>query len=430
MNVKRGALEKGNRYLKVTVLLAALISIGIFFGAGYLMEQTDYSIYDAGKILKRHTTVMLEGEDIEIVNAERGYFAVRDEEGPRDEFRIVNLEGETLAKIPGYGMTPWGGYMITWGGDGTWVLDRETMKYTSIDLTSIEMVHESGYLSGLRRAEGEQDAYVILDEAGDLLYKSDEYFQLAGEEGCLVQRDKRNGVIDFRTGQVLYQPKEGEWIVDGKDGLWLAGFDSKDPYYYLLDENFQPVFGGRIFQSVVRKGNLTCGMTWEDGESRQSEARVCVLDRQGNVLYEGAEGESLMGCVEGAGGETIVIVRQDETDVYRYLTPKAQGMEQIAETRGMVCYMDFADGYGVCCKYEDRLLQEVRSIAIHVSDGDPREDSSKEGGFRWTYVDRDMRPVMEFAVKRASFSEDGYAVVQSGDKAVLIDLMKRGDVIG
>ena len=409
------------RFLAAALTIAACI---YFLVSGYSADLAIPSeeIY---KALEGKAEILIDftekHQTIEIVNGEKGYFAVKE----NGAYIIIDKNGRKLLDTevgaweePQYA----GDYFMTCGSMHTALVHRETLELKIFDLDNASL-HSSGkYLLG------EWDGWKIIDtETGTVIYESSDKLHLPQKEGYVIEQPEKglHRIINLRTGKTEFEAEKGQEIWQGSDEFWTV----KDGQCsFVLDADYQIALGGRLFRSVSLEDGLVIGSAIEksgiddlekysdDGMFIEPDLRV--YNREGEEVYW--LNPINTGYLGNVGRMLVCQNLQDDSFIYRTIGQNGLGYETGSE---YYCYLpedgNPADGY-------------IPAYQMTFRDQDPMPPSAepnqnKAAKYRWTYLDENLQPVTDFVFHGASMADNGYAVVYNEDGyAALIDLQQRG----
>lgn len=409
------------RFMAVSVVIAA----GIYFlAAGYSADLAIPSeeIY---KALEGKAEIVIDftekHQTIEIVNGEKGYFAVKE----NGAYIIIDKNGRKLLDTEvGAWEAPQhaGDYFLTCGSMHTALVHRETLELKIFDLDNASL-HSSGkYLLG------DWDGWKIIDtETGTVIYESPDKLHLPQKEGYVIEQPEKgpHRIINLRTGKTEFEAEKGQEIWQGSDDFWTV----KDGQCsFVLDADYQIALGGRLFRSVSLEDGLVIGSAIEksgiedlekysdDGMFIEPDLRV--YNREGEEVYW--LNPINTGYLGNVGRMLVCQNLQDDSFIYRTIGQNGLEYETGSE---YYCYLPEdgspADGY-------------IPAYQMTFRDQDPMHPSAgpnqnKAAKYRWTYLDENLKPVTDFVFHGASMADNGYAVVYNEDGyAALIDLQQRG----
>jgi len=426
------------------IFLIALIAVLVIAAAAFMLAGKS----DVGKPLDAGTAAeVLEGKaeilldfgtwaEIEIINGEKGYFAVR--EGSKDPdrksnkpYKIVDAEGNILLEPKMNQFDEPAGDYIMMNNGGKWnVLNRQTLEVTETGLLEAS-VHRSGrYVSGRAVREAgsdyeDQDWYVISLEDGSVLYEGRNPLTLPYHEGYVMEAVAGglpgNTIISLETGETVFEAGMQESVADDTDGYWLVW--SRWGLKYFLDENFQPAFGGQLFLNATLYDGLAFGQWIEDGmytnvsqlPQENGLPPVGALDvsiRAFNKEYE--ERWNYMDApAEWIGNfENYLCVWDAKNQLYEYVDLRQNDYGPASFAEGYLCFKDNDDGYMLACAETVRSDKPIKPDTA-------LSDYFKED-YRWGYVDTEEEVFIDFGLLGASLSENGYAVVENEEGQVAL----------
>ena len=115
----------------------------------------------------------------------------------------------------------------------------------------------------------------------------------------------------------------------------------------------------------------------------------------------------------------MLVIQHMQDDSFIYRTIGQEGLESEVISGDFYYYTDeelFIPAYQMTFQDQDPM----RAAA--------EPNLNKASKYRWTYLDENLEPVMDFVFHGASMADNGYAVVYNEDGyAALIDLQQRGE---
>ncbi len=359
--------------------------------------------------------------DIQIVNGEKGYFAVKE----NGAYIIIDKKGQKLLDTE---VSAWeapqhaGDYFLTCGSMHTALVHRETLQLQIFELDYASL-HSSGkYLLG------EWDGWKVIDtETGNVIYESPHELVWPQKEGYVIEfaAEEPHRIINLQTGTVEFEADKDQIIADGNDDFWLI---SEGTCRFALDADYQFHNDWPLFREASLGDGVVIGAAIEDATAADlkeycEDGMYVVPDIRAfngkgeevywlnpiNIRYLGSVGNTLV--TQNTKGGTFTyhtvgpegVISERITKYYSYLP--ADGSH--------------AEGYVLAYKPAIRDLEPMKASAV--------PDLERARGYRWTYLNENLEPVMDFVFHGASMADNGYAVVYNEDGyAALIDLQQRG----
>lgn len=394
--------------------------------------------------------------DMKIVNGEKEYFAVKVQRGKYDSYyniydRQLNPVLKTELSFAGTKVGRWlplGNHKDQW-----WLLDVETLELKETDLIE-PVIHESGeYVAGQRKVKGETSWVVERIKNGEVLWEgaqrivlpSQQWYAIAkaGEENAAADdadsgAAERDQIINLRTGEVEYTAKEFENIVEGGLGYWRIKYDriwdylGREEYFYceyLLHENYEMAFDGQLFGNLSLDGDYIYGHIREDQFIRDFDTlkfemmygytiRYFIWTPQGEEVYR--TGNMYYDLLGIRGNYAIV---QNDRDQYElWIISEAEGsIERKIKAEKNFFYLDAEDGFMRAVKNVGSRFYQID--LKNVPEDSRQSTSYRAEDYRWSFLDRDLEPVLPFDYTYASETENGFAVVKNREgQLAIIDL--------
>ena len=179
----------------------------------------------------------------------------------------------------------------------------------------------------------QNDVYTIKTAEGEVLYTAKGlYPEFTEKEGYIIDTTSpgKSGIVNFLTGEVVYEPGENDSIISNVLGYWIVETEISDGgawssvYYYLLDENFEIAMDGKMFDDWSSTDKYIYGqmLVNEDYYTKEElskyevfgpspDSKHCVINKNGEIVYETDEYIHYM--------EDDCIVIQDDEGEYFYL---------------------------------------------------------------------------------------------------------------
>jgi len=387
--------------------------------------------------------------DMKIVNGEKEYFAVKVQRGKYDSYfnvydRALNPLLETELSLAGEKagrFLPLGNHKDQW-----YLLDVESLKLTETDLIE-PVVHESSeYMAGIRKEKGQETWAVERTKNGEILWEGTQPIELTSQPWHVIARGNKaanipDRIINLKTGEAEYTAGEGETIREGGLGFWevdcelvwdYVGTEKYFTYTYLLDKDYEPAFGGKLFGDVYLDGDFLCGTLREDDylsdvEELKYEAVVVGTYSPVQFIWT-AEGEKVFESRPGSP-EKILGIRGDqvlyENERGDYFSWHLSGSE-ITRRKNLgddFTYLDFEDGYMRFCRqvgtsYHRLTLQEVPEDFHSYMSIRPED-------YRWGYMNTEGDVAAAADYLYASESEGGFGIIENKEGELAIVDLKR-----
>lgn len=179
----------------------------------------------------------------------------------------------------------------------------------------------------------QNDVYTVKNKEGEALYTAlGLYPEFTDKEGYIIDTTSpgRSGVVNFLTGEVVYETEEEDSIVVNRIGFWIVETQISDGgmgsavYYYLLDDNFEIAMNGLMLNDWSSTEDYIYGQMLVNenyyNKEELSKYKVfgphpdiehCVINREGEIVYTSDE------YIYEMEGDRVVI--QDEEGDYVYV---------------------------------------------------------------------------------------------------------------
>ena len=231
---------------------------------------------------------------MELVDAERGYFAVKGVNAG-DTWKVMEEEGNVLlATGISSPISQSGPYLFDRNGEGGSYVDLNAMKVVETAYKNL-VIHGSGeYMTGKLSDMNLEKRYVIQTMDREILYQGDEKAVLTSDYGFAILNGKDSGrAMNLVTGEILYETESGWLLKDRQDGIWIAVQANEKSWeediMYLMDDSFQTMLDGRKFRrSLVIAGDYICG----DLLQKEDDYTAAAFLRDGTCLLE--DGSTMM----------------------------------------------------------------------------------------------------------------------------------------
>ena len=402
--------------LAVVVLTAAVCILASVFSKD--MSIPSEAIYQA---LEGKADILFEFgsyDSIEILNGEKGYFAVSDD----GIEKVVNRDGEVLLDIGmnAYEKVRCGDYYFL-DGIRLMLVNCQTLELTEYPL-GLPQLHPSGkYLLG---SHDDGLWKVICTEDGKVIYESQEKLKWTQKEGCVVEQPE-NGperIVNLKTGKVEFTAEKGQEIEDGNDDFWLI---QDDNCQFVLDAAYQMHSNWPLFRRASLGDGVVIGTAIEGASAADikeyrhdgifAEPDVRVFNQNGEEVYWL---DPINIHYLGNVGNTLVLQNmQDDSFIYRTVGP--DGLEEEIISPDYYIYPSddqFAPAYQMAYSGQDPMKPSAEPIM------------SESMEYRWTFVNKNMEPLTECVLYGAGIPENGYAVIRDEKwQWALIDLRQRGE---
>lgn len=292
------------------------------------------------------------------INLEKDYYAVQrvvHMEGYPSYYRIVNRDDRTIKDLTEYEIG------FVWDEDSIpglysrdyitacdeeqddwYIIDRDTLEIYPAGKNYITMHPETGYY--IPGVNGEDTGHQVRSPKGEVLLESEDPIRMTSDTGYVIrlpEDQKLTQLVDMESGEVVYESRGTEVIEDYDHRFTLMngtapGWNRADEYgtigcFYVLGPDFQPALDGRLFKSRVNVtdryiygeaiiGGYLDGKDNRDVANGEWNSTVVVYNHDGQLLFEGEQGDFLMDPMQG---NTLAIRRtnqQNQDTGYVYVT--------------------------------------------------------------------------------------------------------------
>ncbi|MBQ8562538.1 MAG: hypothetical protein IJ443_01445 [Firmicutes bacterium] len=361
-------------------------------------------------------------QGIQIVNGEKGYFAVNE----KGVYIIIDQKGRKLLDTE---VGAWerpqqaGDYFLTSGSMHAGLVHRDTLEFQLFQLDDPSLHCSGKYLLG------KWDIWQVIDtETGRIIYESPNKLVWPQKEGYVIEQPE-NGpqrIINLATGETEFETEEGQEIADGTDDFWLI---QDGTCRFVLDAEYRIHNDWPLFRSASLGDGVVIGGAIEHataadlkeycGDGMYFEPDIRVFNREGEEVYWQ---DPINIWYLGSVGSTLVVQNtQDNTFTYRTVGPEGLAAEITTEYYSYLPE-DGSPAVGYILAYKS-VFREQDPLKPSAA-----PDLQKADEYRWTYLDGNLEPVTDFVFHGASMAENGYAVIYNEDGyAALIDLQQRGE---
>ena len=426
----------------VGILILVIFTAVFFLAGGTASQPDDMFVHDFdGQIA-----------DMKIVNGEKEYFAVKAQQGKYDSYynvydRQLNPLLETELSFAGEKVgryLPLGNHKEQW-----WLLDVETLELHETDLIE-PVIHESGeYMAGQRKVKGQISWVVERVKNGEILWEGNQSIVLPNQQWYAIAKagdeegsEERDRIINLRTGEVEYTAKDGETIAEGGLGFWKIRYDlmwdyvGRDEHFYceyLRDGDYDVAFDGQLFGNLSLDGNYIYGHLREEQFLQDLETlkfkmmhgygytiRYFIWTPQGEEIYRTGKSYYDLRGIRG----NYAIVKNDR-DQYELWVIENNTITRKIKAGSNFFYLDAEDGFMRAVK---PIKQNYHQLGIYNVPEDKQQSTSfRAEDYRWSFLDRNMEPVLPFDYTYASETENGFAVVKNLEgQLAIIDLKMLG----
>ena len=405
---------------------AAVIAVTIYILTSVYTADLSIPSEEIYKALEGNPKIVIdftEGySDIQIVNGEKGYFAIKE----NGTYIIIDKKGQNLLDTElGVFDKPQhaGEYFLIRGSMRTALVHKDTLQMQRFDMENASL-HSSGkYLLG------EWDGWkVIRTDDGSVIYESQHELVWPQKEGYVIEfaAEEPHRIINLQTGTVEYEAEKDQVIADGNDDFWLI---AEGTCRFVLDAAYQFHDDWPLFREASLGYGIVIGTAIEDATAADLKAYcednmymvpdIRVFNGNGEEVY-------WLNPIDirylGSVGNTLV-TQNTQTGTFKYKTVGPEGMISEKITK-YYSYLPAdgsnAEGYVLAYKPAVRGQEPMNAAA--------EPDAERTRAYRWTYLDENLEPVMDFVFHGASLPDNGYAVVSNEDGyAALIDLQQRGE---
>lgn len=286
----------------------------------------------------------------EVVNREKGYFAVTDDEG---FCRIVDRSGTLIKSLDQYKISHVGTFWIydyvpekyivgvdrSGAFDEFYLIDRETLELHYIGRNSIIMHPSENYYLEMDENDGGRYIFRVKSIEGEVLCESHLPLKMCTEEGYLIENGAR--LLELETGEEICRFTDGEQAADYCHGFYVMKGNGTEKALkhdrYLLDGLLQPAFDGRIFYAgpyftenyvygrVYSSGYLGCDPScFTDAMDDSRCLLTCaVYTHDGKLVYEGERNSR----IEVIRNHTAVVEHAHGERRYEYINLTELGGE-------------------------------------------------------------------------------------------------------
>jgi len=289
-----------------------------------------------------------------------------------------------------------------------------------LERADVTVLYESGsHAEQIKIINGEKGWFAVKHE--DFEGPFEGKFDIVDKDGNLLLASVAKWIYDWAGEGYLLLERTGE--IDAY--LNLETLEIKEVHedehesfsvnMHEAERTMRDEAGGRLELDKVK---LTENFVF--GKDRKTGAAQ-VYTHAGKLLFEGSMQEEYLGALCG----NILVVWDNRENTYRYYTMGLQGIEDVTETGEVFCFMDFEDGYAAACR--PRNQEDWYTQRAEVTDYDPLDYTMESGTFVYSYLDENLNPVLDFVMRDASLSQNGYAVVSGWTSGyVLLDLTGKG----
>ena len=385
-------------------------------------------------------------ESMRMLDSEEEILAVKE---PGGFLQLIDYDGNLLADLePFTAVGIQQGDCISLESANGWtvadfreLLDGKTPEAANYDLVKID--RSGKYFVGAFVAGEELDTYidssVVSTLDGEILFTGEEFIELTGHEGLVVDRrgEKNDRIIDLETAQIVRELEENQNIADSGEGFWVIRNSYKNLgaqgnlfipdygfYSYVVDEKFEPVWGKKIFDDITcYGGKYFLGEYLTEVELGASDtdlwkadqAEHVIMDMEGSVIYKSGLQERNVysnGSVQykAISGDILFELEYATRDIMwyvdleKYAAGDADYKYQIGKREDTFSMADFEDGFAVINKPTGSMLMTPER---YENDSDKWMDN-----FKWGFVNNDLEPVCGYIFDGAYPSRNGYAVVK------------------
>ncbi|MBQ6900988.1 MAG: hypothetical protein IJN72_09110 [Firmicutes bacterium] len=392
-------------------------------------------------------------ESIRMLDAEDEILAVKE---PGGFLKLMDYDGNQLVDLKPYTAVgiQQGDCISLESADGWTVADfRELLEGKRPEAANYDLVKidRSGryFVGAFIGGEG-VDTYiessVVSTLDGGILFEGEEFIELTGHEGLVVDRrgEKNDRIINLETGETVRELESNQNIADSGEGFWVIRNSYKNLgagnlfvpdygfYSYVADENFEPVFGKKIFDDITcYSGKYFLGEYLTEVELGASgpelwaagEVEHVIMDMEGNVIYKSGLQERNAyrnGNVQHKGISGDILFELEYAtrnamwyvDLEKYASGEADYKYKIGKGEDTFSMVDFGDGIAVINRPVDNMLMNLDRY-----DNDSADWMDK---FEWSFVNINLEPVCGYIFDGAYPSKNGFAVVKMNDSWGLI----------
>ena len=414
-----------SKYVQRFLAAAAAIAVCIYFLVSSYSSDLSIPSEEIYKALEGKAEILIDfpekHQTIEIVNGEKGYFAVKE----NGAYIIIDKNGRKLLDTevgaweePQYA----GDYFLTCGSMHTALVHKDTLQMQTYELENAS-IHSSG-----RYLLGEWDGWKVIDTgSGNVIYESHHELVWPQKEGYVIEfaAEEPHRIINLQTGKAEFEAEKDQLVADGNDDFWLL---SEGTCRFALDADYQFHDDWPLFREASLGDGVVIGAAIEDATAADlkeycEDGMYVVPDIRafnGNgeeVYWLNSINIRYLGCV----GSTMVTQNtKGGTFSYRTVGPEGVIFERITKY-----YSYFPSDERTEDKYVLAYKPAIGDLEPMKASAEP--DMERARGYRWTYLNENLEPVMDFVFHGASMADNGYAVVYNEDGyAALIDLEQRG----
>lgn len=361
-------------------------------------------------------------QGIQIVNGEKGYFAVNE----KGVYVIIDQKGRKLLDTE---VGAWerpqqaGDYFLTSGSMHAGLVHRDTLEFQLFQLDDPSLHCSGKYMLG------KWDMWQVIDtETGRIIYESPNKLVWPQKEGYVIEQPENGAqrIINLATGETEFETEEGQEIADGTDDFWLI---QDGTCRFVLDAEYRIHNDWPLFRSASLGDGVVIGGAIENataadlkeycGDGIYFEPDIRVFNREGEEVYWlDSINTHYLGNV---GGMLVARNLQDDSFIYRVIGQEGLAAEITTEYYSYLPE-DGSPAVGYILAYKS-VFRDQGSLKPSAA-----PDLQKADEYRWTYLDGNLEPVTDFVFHGASMAENGYAVIYNEDGyAALIDLQQRGE---
>lgn len=424
----------------VWIFVISIIILTVGLTALFLLAGREPELDDFAEVV-----IPFGYESMRVMDAEEEILAVRE---PGGFLKFIDYDGNLLADMkPFTAVGLQQGDCISLESADGWtaanfrdLLAGKSPAAASYDLVEID--RSGKYFVGAFAGGAGIDTYiersVVSTLDGEILFEGEEYIELTGHEGLVVDRrgEENDRIIDLATGQVVRELEANQNIADSGEDFWVIRSSYKNLgagnlfvpdygfYSYVTDENFEPVWGKKIFDDITCYGDkYFLGEYLTEVELGAADAELwaagevehVVMDMDGNVIYKSGLQERNSyrnGDVQHKGISGDILFELEyatrnamwHVDLEKYAAGEADYKYKIGKGEDTFSMADFEDGFAVINRPSDNMLMNP---GRYDSESDDWMDK-----FEWSFVNRDLEPVCGYIFDGAYPSQNGYAAVK------------------
>ena len=250
-----------SKYIQRFLAAAAAIAVCIYFLVSSYSSDLSIPSEEIYKALEGKAEILIDfpekHQTIEIVNGEKGYFAVKE----NGAYIIIDKNGRKLLDTevgaweePQYA----GDYFLTCGSMHTALVHKDTLQMQTYELENAS-IHSSG-----RYLLGEWDGWKVIDTgSANVIYASHPELVWPQKEGYVIEfaAEEPHRIINLQTGKAEFEAEKDQLVADGNDDFWLL---SEGTCRFALDADYQFHDDWPLFREASLGDGVVIGAAIED----------------------------------------------------------------------------------------------------------------------------------------------------------------------